>query len=206
MRGTPAEAGPLSAASGRTGPDGVPCRPAHTARTPRHRAAVPGRPRRLLAGRRRGAALLLGVAAVLACRAWVLEPLVVASDSMEPAVPQGSLVLLLKTGPGADGAAAGDLVVFPNPVDGHTTVKRVVAVGGQSVAIEDALLVVDGERVHEPLVDHSRIDGTWFGPVTVPPEHVFVLGDSRGVSVDSRDYGSIPLSSVEATVLLPRSP
>ncbi|GAB2606028.1 signal peptidase I [Kocuria himachalensis] len=158
------------------------------------------------AGRRTTAAVLLGTAAVLACRLWLLEPLAVGSDSMEPTLPEGTVVLLLKAGAPDRRAAPGSLVVFADPQDGGSTVKRVVAGGGQTVAIEDAVLVVDGEAVPEPFVDHSRIDATWFGPVTVPPGHLFVMGDNRYPSVDSRDYGSIPASAVEATVLLPRSP
>ena len=74
--------------------------------------------------------------------------------------------------------------------------KRVVAVGGQQVAIRDADLYVDGRLVVEPQVDHSRVDGLWFGPVTVPDRAVFVLGDSRSGSVDSRVYGAVPLDSI----------
>ncbi|WP_240722284.1 signal peptidase I [Kocuria rosea] len=158
------------------------------------------------AGRRTTAAVLLGTAAVLACRLWLVEPLVVGSDSMEPTLPEGTVILLLKAGAPDRRAGTGSLVVFADPEDGRTTVKRVVAAGGQTVAIEDAVLVVDGEAVPEPFVDHSRIDATWFGPVTVPPGHLFVLGDNRSPSVDSRDYGSVPASAVEATVLLPRTP
>ncbi|MGX5359237.1 signal peptidase I [Kocuria sp. KH4] len=167
-------------------------------------AAAPGR--RLLPGRAGTAAGLLAVAGIVSLRLWVLEPLVVGSDSMEPALPQGGLVLLLKSGSPEERAVPGALVVFPDPGDGHSTVKRVVATGGQTVSIEDSVLVVDGAAVPEPHVDRSRIDGTWFGPVTVPAEHVFVLGDNRSPSVDSRDYGSLPVSAVEATVLLPRGP
>jgi signal peptidase I len=122
---------------------------------------------------------------------------------MEPVLPKGSTVLMFKPGPALGSLTAGDLVVFTSPEDGNPAVKRAIAFGGQTVAIEDSVLVVDGIAQPEPGIDRSRIDGTYFGPVTVPAGHVFVLGDNRAGSIDSRTYGSVPLESLQATVLWP---
>lgn len=172
-----------------------------TAPPPARETGPRGRP----VGRRTLWAVLLGLVLVLATRIWLVEPVVVASDSMEPTMGEGSIALLLKPDPDPDRISAGTTVVFPHPEDGSTTVKRVVATGGQSVEIRDALLFVDGQEVEESFVDHSRIDGTWFGPAEVPQGHVFVMGDNRGVSVDSRHFGTVPAGTLEATVLLPRT-
>jgi signal peptidase I len=139
--------------------------------------------------------------AVLLVRGTALEPLTVGSPSMEPTLRVGSTVLVDKLTPRWRGVEPGDVVVFAGPDDGGDTVKRVVAVGGQTVALRDAVLHVDGVAVDEPQVDLSRIDGTWFGPVTVPEGAVFVLGDSRGVSIDSRAYGAVPLEDIGGRVL-----
>jgi signal peptidase I len=144
-------------------------------------------------------------AGLLATRLWVLEPMTVSSESMEPAVPRGATILLYKAGPALGSLTAGALVVFTSPQDGHPALKRAIAFQGQTVAIEDSVLVVDGVPQPEPGIDHSRIDGTYFGPVTVPAGHVFVLGDNRSGSIDSRTYGSVPLEKVQATVLWPPS-
>jgi signal peptidase I len=155
------------------------------------------------APRRSTLLLLLGAALVLALRLWVIEPIAVVETSMEPTVPEGSTALLSKLVPAQ--ISPGTLVVFPSPEDGADVLKRVVATEGSTVAIKDAVLYVNDFVIDEPFVDHSRIDATYFGPVTVAEGHVFVLGDNRAVSIDSRDYGDIPVGEIKATVIWPRS-
>lgn len=168
-------------------------------RRPSSRQQGTGRrvPRRLILA-------LVPALALLGARAWLVEPFTVSSDSMEPAIAQGSVVLMYK--PAASGTVdRGVVVAFTSPEDGHVAIKRVIAVAGQSVAIRDAELFVDGLHVDEPFIDHSRIDATYFGPVTVPAGSIFVLGDNRGVSIDSRDYGAVPLTAVQGTLLTGRT-
>ncbi|MFC8038040.1 signal peptidase I [Paenarthrobacter sp. NPDC057355] len=141
---------------------------------------------------------------VLAARAWLVEPITVSSDSMAPAIDEGSVVLLYKPAVPAELVRRGVVVAFTDPEDGRPTIKRVIAVEGQVVAIRDAELYVDGQHVSEPLIDHSRIDATYFGPVTVPAGEIFVLGDNRGVSIDSRDYGAVPLAAVRGIIMTGR--
>ena len=95
----------------------------------------------------------------------------------------------------------GDLVTFAFPGDDGLSVKRVVGVAGDVVAIRDALLYVDDRLVAEPYVDHESVDALYYGPVTVPEGTVLVLGDRRAVSVDSRDDGPVPLAALEGTVV-----
>lgn len=141
------------------------------------------------------------VLVVLSLRAWVVEPFVVRSDSMEPAIRSGSIAFVYK--PAVAGVVEpGTVVAFTNPADGRTAVKRVVAGEGQRVAIRDAELYVDDVLVVEPFIDHSRIDATYFGPVTVAPGSVFLLGDNRAVSIDSRDFGDVPVTSIQGIVLM----
>lgn len=151
---------------------------------------------------RTAVAVLAVLAVVAVVRAGVVEVQRVTSASMEPTLHEGSVVLVDKLVPRLSGVHREDLLVFASPQDGHDVIKRVVAVGGQQVAIRDAELYVDDRRVVEPQVDLSRIDGLWFGPVTVPRGAVFVLGDARSGSVDSRVYGPVPLGSVVGRVAL----
>lgn len=133
-------------------------------------------------------------------RTQFLGTVTVTSDSMAPTVCTGDTLVVARL---ADGRAvrSGDIVIFASPVGGAATIKRVVAVAGQTVSMQDAQLIVDGARVTEPYVDHASIDGVYFGRVLVPAGDVFVLGDRRETSIDSRAYGPIPQSSIIGRML-----
>ncbi|MFC7491067.1 MULTISPECIES: signal peptidase I [unclassified Knoellia] len=131
-----------------------------------------------------------------------VEPLQVTSDSMTPTLRPGDRVVVEKLSLRWRSPKMGDLVVFRDPLHEQLAVKRVVALGGQTVALEDAVLVVDGTARREPGIDPKKIDSTYFGPVTVPANAVFVLGDNRFDSIDSRTYGSIPLGELHGRVVL----
>lgn len=145
------------------------------------------------------AAGVVGLAVVL-LRATVLDTVTVSSDSMAATVCAGDTVLLTRR-VNPKTVHVDDIVTFASPQDDAPTIKRVVAVAGQSVAIRDAHLVVDGREPEEPYVDHASIDGVYFGPVTVSDGSVFVMGDHRETSVDSRAYGPIPTSSISGRML-----
>lgn len=147
------------------------------------------------------AVALLLLAAVMA-RAWVAEPFAIPSESMEPTLSPGDHVLVEKLSYRFGSPRRGDLVVFRAPDGGSLAVKRVVGLGGDHVAIEDGLLAVNGHLQREPYVDQSRVDSVYFGPVVVPRGDVFVMGDNRADSHDSRDYGGVPRRSLIGRVLV----
>jgi signal peptidase I len=121
----------------------------------------------------------------------------VASGSMAPTLDAGDLVVVQR-GPG--GVQRRDVVVVRDPGTGELLVKRVVAVGGDRIRIEDGGLVIDDEPVCEPSIDPDRIDGVFFRTVTVPAGEVFLLGDDRRDSIDSRDFGTVAESEVLGVV------
>jgi signal peptidase I len=141
-------------------------------------------------------------ALLVAGRIFLLEPITIASDSMSPQITPGSHALLLKTHAASTGPSQDDLVVFKAPDDGTISLKRVIAVAGQEIAIRDGVVYVDGGLRLEPEIDPEAIDATFFGPIRVEPGTVFVLGDNRGPSIDSRDYGAVPLESIRGSILL----
>jgi signal peptidase I len=118
-----------------------------------------------------------------------LQIMRVGSASMSPTIAAGDLVLLERGGGAVERM---DLVAVERPDTGVQLVKRAVALGGDRVAIEDGILVVNGTAVCEPSIDPARLDGVWFGPVTVPSGELFLLGDDRASSIDSRAFGTVP--------------
>ena len=141
--------------------------------------------------------ILLALAFV---RFEVLDLVTVSSASMSPTICAGDTLVLQRVH-GSTAVRRDDIVVFASPTDGESTVKRVVAVAGQQVAIADGQLLIDGTAVSEPYVDQASIDGVYFGTVTVPTGTVFVMGDHREVSIDSRHYGPIPVQTISGRSL-----
>lgn len=154
--------------------------------------------------RRRGSAVATVVGAaglVLLVRGLLLGPLTVASSSMEPAIAAGDTVLVTRWAPDPADLDRGDLVVFVDPAEHQRTLKRVVGLPGEQLVILDGVLHVDGRPMHEPWLREAGPDGYYSRTFRVPHDHVFVVGDNRGNSVDSRDYGSIGAGELTGLVV-----
>jgi signal peptidase I len=135
---------------------------------------------------------------MVALRSWVLDPVRVSSESMAPTLHRDHVLVVQKLGHGSP--SRGQLVAFHDPAQGALTVKRVVGLGGDEVEIRDAVLYVNNRAVDEPPVDYAHISGLFFGPARVPAGNVFVLGDNRLNSIDSRSYGPVPVDRVAGRV------
>ena len=147
--------------------------------------------------RRRPSVLTLAIALVVllvVVKIFVAEPFRIPSQSMEPTLRPGDQTLVNKLS--GDSPDRGDLVAFHAPRTGEILLKRVVAVGGDTVGLEDGVLVVDGRQVREPYADPKAIDSVYFGPVKVRPGTIFVMGDNRANSDDSRDFGAVPTDRI----------
>lgn len=137
--------------------------------------------------------IALGAAGAFGVRTFVFEGIYLASNSMAPTLPEGRHVMVNKMAYAFSSPRRGDVVMFESPRDPEKgLVKRVVAVGGDRIEIRKKDVYVNGEALHEPYVQHVRADEILLGDnipeVVVPAGHVFVLGDNRDVSGDSRDW------------------
>ncbi|HEX7079020.1 MAG TPA: signal peptidase I [Candidatus Eisenbacteria bacterium] len=104
----------------------------------------------------------------------------------------------------------GDIIVFRYPEDpSRDFIKRCVAVAGQQVEIRDKVLYVDGKAREEPYAVHkdprvlpretNQRDN--FGPLVVPRGHIFMMGDNRDNSHDSRFWGALPRDLVKGKAM-----
>lgn len=135
---------------------------------------------------------MLVVALVLVVvRVFFFEPFQTVGISMVPTLHSGDQVLVEKRAYRDALPKRGDLVVFRAPRTGEVTLKRAIGLPGDTVGIEDGVLVVNGRPQREPYADPDAIDSVFFGPVGVRPGMVFLLGDNRLDSRDSRDFGAV---------------
>ncbi len=194
-------------------------------------------PRAPTAGRRSSplAPLLIAAGLLLAVgllRVFVIESFKTPAGSMIPTLQPGDHFFVYKLSYLVGAPARGDVVVFPYPKEPRRDyVKRVIAVGGDTVEIRDGDVVLNGRPIDRPVdgdcrytevsevtgtaVEHAcrwveetldgrairvirdkQYQGRSFPPVTVPPGQLYVLGDNRDNSMDSRYWGTLPAASV----------
>ena len=164
--------------------------------------------------------VVVAIALSLLVRANVAQAFYIPSGSMEPQLEVGDRVLVSRTAYRLHDVRRGDIVVFPHP--GSTPeedpivqrvakdllealalrkpgedelIKRVVALPGETVTAQQGYVVVDGRRLVEPYLSDAVVTND-FAPVTVPEGHVFVMGDNRANSSDSRVIGTIEIETI----------
>jgi signal peptidase I len=138
-------------------------------------------------------ALVFGVV-----RPFVVEAFYIPSESMVPTLEVGDRVFVNKFIYRFRQPKQGDIVVFKS-IEGEQEdlIKRVVGVPGDTIVLSNGTLIVNGVPKEEPYVNHQLPDLSSFGPITVPEGKVFVLGDNRANSRDSRFFGPLPIQDIE---------
>ncbi len=172
-----------------------------SAGAPSSASRVPQQRRLSTRGRFRRVAVAAGcLLAVVAVRVLVLEPTVVTSASMEPTIDSGAIVWINSLAPRIGPVEPGT-VVAARLDDGSTVVKRLMATEGQTVEVYGGVLRIDGRNLDEPYADSTDMEGIFFGPLRVPEGKVFLLGDNRLDSIDSRVFGPLDEDAVQGTIV-----
>ena len=155
------------------------------------------------------ACLAIALAAGLLIKTFVATPYVVPSGSMRDTILEGDTLLGERVSLYFSDPEPGDIVTFDSPISDETLIKRVIAVGGQTVDLVDGSVYVDGERLDEPctegrpsysLTDLPGSAGIEY-PYTVPEGCVWVMGDNRTDSKDSRYFGAVSVDDVTSRAL-----
>ena len=115
-------------------------------------------------------------------------------QSMEPNLHTAQRLIVEKVSYRLHTPERGDIVVvhvegFDNPL-----IKRVIGLPGETVEIRDNRVWIDGELIEEPYLDSVKQYN--YGPTRVEPLHVFVMGDNRPASNDSRYFGAVPVDKI----------
>jgi signal peptidase I len=178
-------------------------------------------------GRRRGhgrggeglGLFVLALALAFVLKTFLVQAFFIPSGSMIPTLAIGDRVLVEKVTFRFREPGRGEVIVFRNPNAPERTggvgdavrsfleglglvqpdadidlIKRVIGLPGDTVEVRDGVVLVNGQPLTEPYAD---LDDSDFGPLVVPPGQLFMLGDNRGNSEDSRrSLGTVPLDNV----------
>jgi signal peptidase I len=121
-------------------------------------------------------------------------------QSMEPNLHTNERLVIEKMSYRFHGPRRGDVVVLRDPSGSpELLIKRVIGLPGERVTLADGRVFIDGVHLDEPYLDQPTQGGgrSW----VVPPLHVFVMGDNRSASRDSRIFGTVPLEELVGKAL-----
>lgn len=168
--------------------------------------------------------IFVALAVAILVKTFVIQAFYIPSESMVPTLQVGDRVFVSKFMFDGGDIARGDVIVFENPNPGELPqrsavggvlhwlgegiglaqpenedfIKRVIALPGETIEIRDNVVYIDGKKLDEPyLTDAARQSNGDYPLHTVPDDALFVMGDNRGNSADSRfGLGFVPLDKV----------
>ena len=172
--------------------------------------------------------IVIAVILALFIRTFIVQAFKIPTGSMEPNLLIGDQLLVNRfvfapTVSGAErtllpmtGIRRGDIIVFKYPENPERDfIKRVIGLPGETIELKDHRILVNGAPVDEPYAHYlPRPEGSGqhevtsddvrdrYGPVTVPPDALFVMGDNRDNSADSRYWGFLPKANVKGKALM----
>lgn len=147
--------------------------------------------------------IIVAVALAFCIRTFIFEPYLVEGSSMFPTLVSHERLIVDKFSYFVRDPRRGEIIVFRYPKDeSRDFIKRVIAVGGDTIEMRDGTVLVNGKKVEEQYTykaDPKGPNHSNYRKSVVPQEHIFVLGDNRNNSEDSRfaDVDFVPLKLVK---------
>lgn len=136
-----------------------------------------------------------------------VQPTLVKGDSMFPTIQENNYLVIEKVSYWFRAPAYGEVIVFKshlpeNSFKNKDLIKRIIGLPGDTIQIRDGMVWRNGKLLEEPYIAEPFTYGDI--EVTVPADSVFILGDNRAVSRDSRDpaVGFVPMKSIRGKILL----
>lgn len=156
-------------------------------------------------------AIVIAVVLVFLIRWLLFAPFIVDGESMQPNFKTNERIIVNKILYDIREPKHGEVIVFHVPSQGRDFIKRVIGVPGDTVQIEGDTVLINGTEVYESYIidailekhnnnqlynTESNFPNQYVTENTVPDGHVFVLGDNRSNSTDSRDIGFVPYEDI----------
>ncbi len=167
--------------------------------------------------------ILIALILALFIRAFIVQAYKIPSGSMVPTLLIGDYLLVNKLAYGIKNPLKNDflyfrrlpkrqeIVVFTYPLNKKLDfIKRVIGLPGDTIQIINKKVYVNGKLLKEPYVRFSDLEiypeeispRDNYGPIKVPPKHIFVMGDNRDQSYDSRFWGFVPIKYLKGKALI----
>lgn len=142
--------------------------------------------------------LVVALLVALVIRTFVVQVYLVEGPSMEPTLHTYERVFVNKLVYRLRDPKPGEIIVLQDPNrPQRELIKRVIAVAGETIEIKRGTVYVNGQPLKEPFINTAIKSTTDMAPLTIPAKQVFVMGDNRGMSFDSRAIGPVAQSKID---------
>jgi signal peptidase I len=139
-------------------------------------------------------AVIVALILAVVIRGFILEPTYVQGPSMLNTMKTGDKVIINKLIYRFKSPARGEIIVFHTPQD-RDLIKRVIGLPGETIQVKNYRVYINGKLLQEPYLNFSTQTST-VPPTKIAANHLFVMGDNRLNSTDSRELGPIPIDEI----------
>ena len=140
--------------------------------------------------------LIIVIGIALSVRFFVFEFIYISGDSMYPTLVNGQVITIWKV---CYTPIRGDIIVFDIPGE-KELVKRIIGLPGENIEIKNGIVLINGSELHQKYQYPSELSNS-MPEQQIPGDSIFVLGDNRDHSADSRSYGPIKINVIRGKLL-----